>query len=284
MVRVLEMKTFTINNDSRSYRPRRLSSMTSSSRARHLGFGVLILPALLALGCHKTTPTNPPPAPPPVANTAAAAPAPTITLRAQPSTIDRGGATTLQWEARNATNVTITPGVGEVSVTGNRSISPTSSVTYTATAMGPGGSATDTARITVNVPAAAAAEPPAPRNTPNVSGTPFDTAVKDIHFDYDKADIKPDEVSVLQSNASWLKANPNVRFTIEGHCDERGSEEYNLALGDRRAAAVKDYLIAQGVAANRIMTVSYGEERPLCREETEECFARNRRAAFRLNP
>ena len=91
-------------------------------------------------------------------------------------------------------------------------------------------------------------------------------------------------VSVLQSNASWLKANPNVRFTIEGHCDERGSEEYNLALGDRRANAVKEFLLSQGVAANRVNTVSYGEERPFCREQSEECYARNRRAHFASNP
>jgi peptidoglycan-associated lipoprotein len=207
-------------------------------------------------------------------------------LRAQPNAIDRGGSTTLQWEARNATSVAITPGVGDVAVTGNRSVNPTSSVTYTATAMGPGGSATDTARITVNTP------PPATDDTTNrtrttVSNEPlsetFAKNVKTILFDYDKSDIRPDQVSILQSNAAWLKANQGARFTIEGHCDERGSEEYNLALGDRRANTVKEFLVAQGVAANRIMTVSYGEERPVCREATEDCFAKNRRAAFTLN-
>jgi peptidoglycan-associated lipoprotein len=216
-----------------------------------------------------------------VDNTPPPATAPTITLRAAPSTIDRGGSTTLQWEAKNANTVTITPGVGDVSATGNRSVSPNSSVTYTATATGPGGSATDTARITVNTPAARD-DNPAPRPGPTVSGTGFDQNVKDIHFEYDKAEISPQEMSVLQSNAAWLKANSNVRFTIEGHTDERGTEEYNLALGDRRATAVKEALIAQGIAANRIMTVSYGEERPICREETEACFGMNRRAAFKL--
>jgi peptidoglycan-associated lipoprotein len=88
-------------------------------------------------------------------------------------------------------------------------------------------------------------------------------------------------MAVLQANAGWLKANPNVRFTVEGHCDERGSEEYNLALGDRRANAVKEYLLSQGIAASRMSTVSYGEERPVCREATEECYAQNRRAHFR---
>src|SRR5690242_3099679 len=202
------------------------------SRTQRLGLTLVLFVTLIAVGCHKPTPAPPPPPaavtppPPPPA-------APTISLRAQPGTIDRGGSTTLQWDAKNATSVSITPGLGDVAVTGNRSVNPTSSVTYTATAMGPGGSATDTARITVNVPAApAAAEPPRP--APNVSvGELFNKEVKTIYFDYDKADIKPDQVSTLQGNASWLKANPNVRFTIDGNCDERGSEEYNLGLGDR---------------------------------------------------
>jgi peptidoglycan-associated lipoprotein len=255
--------------------------MTSSSRTRHLGFGVLVFTTLLAVGCHKTVASNPPPPPPPVDNTPPPATAPTITLRAAPSTIDRGGSTTLQWEAKNANTVTITPGVGDVSATGNRSVSPNSSVTYTATATGPGGSATDTARITVNTPAARD-DNPTPKPPLAVSGTGFDQNVKDIHFEYDKAEISAQEMSVLQMNAAWLKANSSVRFTIEGHTDERGTEEYNLALGDRRATAVKEALVAQGIAANRIMTVSYGEERPICREENEGCFQMNRRAAFKL--
>ena len=227
-------------------------------RSRTKGFGTLVLFLLLvAVGCHKNTASGPPPL-------AAAAPepppdAPTISLRAQPGSIDRGGSTTLQWDAKNATSVSISPGVGGVGVTGSQSVTPTSSVTYTATAMGPGGSATDTARITVNVPAAPD-EGEAPRtSSPNVTTSQlFTQNVKTIYFDYDKADIKPDQVSVLQGNAGWLKANPNVRFTIEGNCDERGSEEYNLSLGDRRANAVKEYLISQGIAANRIMTVKIG--------------------------
>jgi len=193
----------------------------------------------------------------------------------------------LQWEARNAATVRIEPGLGDVMATGNRAVNPASSVTYQATAMGPGGTATDTARITVNVPP----PPPAP---PRVEPKPpvdsidllFRQNVMDIHFDFDKADIKPDQVSVLQSNATWLKSNAsrNARFTIEGHCDERGSAEYNIGLGDRRANATKEFLISQGVAANRINTVSYGKERPVCRDANEGCYTMNRRAAFTPNP
>jgi peptidoglycan-associated lipoprotein len=254
--------------------------MTSS---RKKGVGItLLFSALLAFGCHGKTAAAPPPPPPPPPPAPTPSPAPTITLRAQPGTIDRGGSTTLQWTAQNATSVTITPGVGDVAATGNRAVNPQSSVTYTATAMGPGGSATDTARITVNIPAAPEARVP-DRTPPKVTATTFADSVKTIYFDYDKADIRPEEMTKLQANASWLKANPGSRFTVEGHCDDRGSEEYNLALGDRRANAVKEYLVGQGVAANRIMTVSYGEERPVCRDETEDCFGKNRRAEFKEN-
>ena len=185
----------------------------------------------------------------------------------------------MTWEARNAGSVTITPELGTVSVTGNRSVTPGSSVTYTATATGPGGTASDIARVTVNVPAASTT-PVEPPRRPDVSSGGLAQNVSDVLFDYDKADLKPEMVDVLKKNASWLKTNANVRFTIEGYCDDRGSEEYNLGLGDRRANVVKEFLVAQGVAANRINTVSYGEERPICRQETEECFSKNRRAHF----
>ena len=255
-------------------------------RIKNVGFTLFCFSLLLAFGCHpkQTAGPTPPPPPPPAVAPPVAAPAPTITLRAQPASIDRGGALTLTWESRNAATVSITPGVGDVPVNGNRSVSPTSSVTYTATATGPGGSATDIARITVNVPPAPPAQPPTPidRRPPVTTEQLFTQNVKDILFDYDKADLKPDQLPVLQTNATWLKSNPNVRFTIEGHCDDRGSEEYNIGLGDRRANAVKEYLVSQGLAAARMNIVSYGEERPICRDQSEECFARNRRAAFTL--
>src|SRR5262249_48816606 len=204
---------------------------------------------------------------------------PAITLGADRATMEGGGATTLTWEARNAASVTIALDLGRVPVTGNRSVTPGSSVTYTATATGPGGTASDIARVTVNVPAASTT-PVEPPRRPDVSSGGLAQNVSDVLFDYDKADFRSEMVDVLKKNASWLKTNANVRFTIEGYCDARGSEEYTLGLGDRRANVVKEFLVAKGVAANRINTVSYGEERPLCREETEECFAKNRRVYF----
>ena len=261
----------------------------SSSRFKNLGVVLLTFAMLLIVACHKKVAPPPPAAaaPPPPAP-APPPPAPTITLRANPTTINRGQPTTLQWEARNAATVRIEPGLGDVMATGNRAVNPASSVTYQATAMGPGGTATDTARITVNVPPPPPAPPrPEPPKPPDVSIEQlFRQNVMDIRFDFDKADIKPDQVSVLQSNATWLKSNAsrNARFTIEGHCDERGSAEYNIGLGDRRANATKEFLISQGVAANRINIVSYGKERPVCREQDENCYMRNRRAAFTPNP
>ncbi len=123
-------------------------------------------------------------------------------------------------------------------------------------------------------PAPAPARPPAPaefRDNPNL---------KDINFDFDKSDIRPGDAKILDGNAGWLKGNANQLVLVEGHCDERGTNEYNLALGERRAKSTMNYLVAQGVQGNRITIISYGEERPLCTEKSEGCWAQNRRAHF----
>jgi peptidoglycan-associated lipoprotein len=104
--------------------------------------------------------------------------------------------------------------------------------------------------------------------------------LKDVHFMYDSYELDREARDVLAANAEWLKENPRARTEIEGHCDERGTIEYNLALGARRGKAVKDYLVTLGVAADRLSTISYGEELPLCRDATEACYARNRRVHF----
>jgi len=200
---------------------------------------------------------------------------------------------TLTWESRNAATLDIQPGIGSVTpvASGSRQVTPASSVTYEVTATGPGGKISDTLRITVNDPPPAAAA--APRGGPSEAPPPalnltaqqlFDRDMQPINFDYDKSDIREDQKGKLQTATAYMKANPNVRITIEGNTDERGSEEYNLALGDRRANAVKQYLAAQGIAETRLSSVSYGEERPACTTQTEDCFQQNRRAAFRINP
>jgi peptidoglycan-associated lipoprotein len=112
------------------------------------------------------------------------------------------------------------------------------------------------------------------------AGKPID-ALKLIYFEYDKSEIRDDMKPVLQSNAQWLLANKNVKAQIAGHCDERGTNDYNLALGSRRADAVKRYLIALGVPSVRLSTISYGEERPACTQNSDDaCYSRNRRAQF----
>lgn len=108
--------------------------------------------------------------------------------------------------------------------------------------------------------------------------------LKDIHFDFDKYDIRPSDAKTLDGNAGWLKSNPNHLVLIEGHCDERGTNEYNLALGERRAKSTMNYLVSQGVQASRITIISYGEERPVCAQKSEECWAQNRRAHFLVKP
>jgi peptidoglycan-associated lipoprotein len=105
-------------------------------------------------------------------------------------------------------------------------------------------------------------------------------ALKTIHFDFDKSDIRPGDAKILDENARWLGANPRQIVLIEGHCDERGTNEYNIALGDRRARATMNYLVSRGVQASRMTTLSYGEERPVCTQKDESCWSQNRRAQF----
>lgn len=135
------------------------------------------------------------------------------------------------------------------------------------------------------VTAAAPAEPPASSTSatpapPSLKEFAAIAALQNIHFDFDKHEIRPDDAKILDENATWMKANPDYAILIEGHADERGTSEYNLALGERRAKATMSYLVTQGIEADRIMPISYGKERPLCTEKNEECWAQNRRAHF----
>ena len=132
----------------------------------------------------------------------------------------------------------------------------------------------------------AAAPAAAPAQTPRPSPKEFVAvaALKEVYFDFDKYDIRPEDAKTLDANAAWLKSNADNLLLIEGHCDERGTNEYNLALGERRAKATMNYLVSQGIQANRITIISYGEERPVCNEKTEACWAKNRRANFLVKP
>ena len=133
-------------------------------------------------------------------------------------------------------------------------------------------------------PATAAPSTATPAARPPVAEFRSVPELKDAFFDFDKYDIRPADAKVLDANATWLKANANNLVLIEGHCDERGTNEYNLALGERRAKSTMNYLVSQGVQASRITIISYGEVRPTCSEKTEECWAKNRRAHFLVKP
>ncbi|MGZ8443149.1 MAG: peptidoglycan-associated lipoprotein Pal [Candidatus Binatia bacterium] len=110
--------------------------------------------------------------------------------------------------------------------------------------------------------------------------TARDSAMKDVYFDFDRYNLDNDDRATLRASAEWLKRNPSVRVQLEGHCDERGTGEYNLALGAKRAQAAKDYLVSLGVSENRLSTVSYGEEIPVCQDASETCWQKNRRDRF----
>ena len=134
--------------------------------------------------------------------------------------------------------------------------------------------------VVVVPPAATAPAAPSPATPPRPSEFMANPALKDIYFDFDKSDVRPADAKILDDNAGWLKQNANTLVLIEGHCDERGTNEYNLALGERRAKSTMNYLVSQGIQANRITIISYGEERPVCTEKNEACWAKNRHAHF----
>jgi len=229
---------------------------------------VFALSAIMTLGaCKKKVPPPPPPPPPPAA-------APTASLSASPNTVDKGESTTLTWQTTNATDISI-DGIGAVQPNGSQKVTPADSTTYHLTAKGPGGTQEATARVTVNAPAA-----PPPPTASATEEELFSQSVKDIYFEYDKFDISPDQQAALRGDIDFLKQHANVRFTIEGHCDERGSTEYNLALGDNRANSVKNALVQGGVSADRIKTISYGKEKPFCTQSNEQCWQQNRRGHF----
>jgi peptidoglycan-associated lipoprotein len=178
----------------------------------------------------------------------------------------------LSWRTENATDVSL-DGMGTVDANGSRSVTPSESTTYRLIAKGPGGTQEATARVTL------AAPPPTPMAGPGDEEM-FAQNVKDVFFDYDKYDIRADQVPQLAASARFLAQHPNMHLLIEGHCDERGSTEYNLGLGDNRANAVKEALIRAGVSADRVRTISYGKEKPFCTESNEQCWQQNRRGHF----
>jgi peptidoglycan-associated lipoprotein len=205
--------------------------------------------------------------------------APTISLTASPTAIEMGESTKLSWQSSNATSVTIDNGIGTVEASGSRTISPRVSTTYKATATGQSGNpATEEVRVTVTPKKAVTEQPQLPPVIPIDKW--IEANIKDVFFDYDQYSVREDARATLLSDARLLAERPESRLRIAGYCDERGSEKYNLALGDRRANAVKDFLTAQGIDSSRLDTISYGKEQSFCEDHNEECWQLNRRAHF----
>jgi peptidoglycan-associated lipoprotein len=240
---------------------------------QHRHFASLIAVATLtfAAGCHKKAVPPPPPPPP-----AATAPAPTASITVTPDSINRGGSAVLAWKTTDATEVSI-DGIGTGNAYGTQNVSSIESITYHLVARGPGGSTDATARLTVNEPAA----PPQTAETMNEQI--FEQNVKPAFFDYDSYEIRPDAQTVLAQDASFLAAHPTLKVVIGGYCDDRGSAEYNLALGENRANAAKQALVNGGVSPDRVRTVSYGKEKQFCSQANEACWQQNRRAGFSLD-
>jgi peptidoglycan-associated lipoprotein len=174
--------------------------------------------------------------------------------------------------------------------------------TQVSSAPAPTGAATTTAGTPTAAPAPSSTErataaptpgsgstaAPTPAPAPGARPSPKEfiavAEMRDVFFDFDKYDVRPSDAKILDANSAWLKTNAEHLVLIEGHCDERGTNEYNLALGERRAKSTMNYLVSQGIQASRITIISYGEERPVCTEKTEECWAKNRRAHFLVKP
>ena len=251
-------------------------------KSPYLPAAIILVLAVIAVsgsGCSKKVAAPPPaaiPSPPP-AVTPATPPAPTIALTASPAAIELGQSSTISWSTTNATEVTIDGGIGTVEASGSRTVKPSTSISYRARAAGPGGVADAEVRITVSSERGAI---PPPSRAPLTDAEIFMDRVKDVFFDYDSYELREDARQILMENARALNERRGIRFIIEGHCDERGSEKYNLALSDRRASTVKDFLISQAVDPSRIDIIGYGEERPFAPGHDEEAWRQNRRAHF----
>jgi peptidoglycan-associated lipoprotein len=257
--------------------------MLRTSSGKWLLIVLTLSVALLATACRKKVASAPPPPPAPVVREAPTPPPPQAPViqefTAKPASIRLGESTILRWSVTNATDVSIEPMLGAVASSGTRRAFPQNSTTFAILAKGAGGSASANVTVEVSLPPPPAAAPPQKTISERLG---FE--VQDAYFDFDKSDIRDDASVTLTKDAAALKAIvqdfSSSTVVIEGHCDERGSAAYNLALGDRRATRTKEFLVDSGVPADRLRAISYGKERPQCTESNEDCWQRNRRAHF----
>ena len=254
----------------------------------HTTLLVFGLTAMMTTGCKKPKPPAPTPPPPKTeaAKTPDAPPKAVVnSFTASPETVVQGSPATLRWSVSNASDVSIDQGIGVMTGnTGSHDVTPSVDTSYTLVAKGPGG--IDSKTITVHVRAADRPIAPPPEVKP--STRTFNEAVtqdvKDAYYDYDKYEVRDDARSALTRDADALKAILGFYGTgnviVEGHCDERGSGEYNLALGDRRAQSAVEFLKTLGLSSERMKSVSYGKDRPQCTDPAEDCYQKNRRVHF----
>ena len=244
---------------------------------------LVIAATLVALGavtgCHKkasgVNPSALGPAP------AAPAAPPTATITADPVAIDLGQSVVLNWRSQNATSVAI-DGIGQVNLNGTQTVSPSNSTNFHLVAIGDGGTTEANVRVTVRVPVAPKA-PTAPAEGDWGSDAAFHQNVQDAFFDYDSYDLRPDAQAAVTQAASYLVAHPAIKIVIGGYCDDRGSAEYNLALGENRANAARTALVNLGVAPGQLRVISFGKEKQFCTESNEACWQQNRRAQFTID-
>ncbi len=234
-------------------------------KCQFVALAALLAGMMVTSACSKKTAKVTPPPPPPPA-------APTVSLEAKPTVIQQGQSVELSWNSNNASEVNIA-GLGTLPNSGSRQVTPDVSTTYTAVAKGPGGTQEASARVTVNPAAAKLDASPSDMDL-------FEKNVQDVLFDYDNYNLRPDQSPITQKDAAFLAQHPGIKVVIEGHCDDRGSDEYNLALGASRADTLKQALEKQGVSADRIKTISYGKEKPFCTADDDACWQQNRRDHF----
>ncbi len=252
-------------------------------QARSSQLSRVVLPLSLALltfaGCHKKPSTVPSNALPP----STGGPVPTANITADPSAIDAGQSVVLNWRTTNANSASI-DGIGDVPVNGTQTVSPANSTNFHLVVKGDGGTTDASVRVTVRV-----AQIPGGGNGGNGtegdmgSDAQFHANVKDIFFGYDSYTIEADTQGVISQAAQYLQQHPAIRIVVGGYCDDRGSAEYNITLGENRANSAKSALVNAGISPERIRVVSYGKERQFCTEDTDACWQQNRRDQFSVD-
>ena len=263
-----------------------IETRTLQPQSKTVRTAMLLTLALATItGCHKNSNVPNPSSLGPTSTSST--PAPTANLTADPLAIDLGQSVVLNWRTTDATAVSI-EGIGKVNPNGTQTVSPSTSTNFHLTAVGDGGTADANVRVTVRVAVAPTVPGDSSANGAGANGdmgsdAVFHQNVADIFFDYDSATLRAEGEASAAKAAAYLVAHPAIHIVIGGYCDDRGSAEYNLALGENRANSAKTALVNAGVPAGRIRVVSYGKEKQFCSEETETCWQQNRRAQFSID-